>query len=111
MVPTARFKAQIVCVQTFSAEFWQILRRVKQNHDRFIVSPSADPAAIIIGVDEYLRQFVKRPLGAGSALRRDAKVKGLNKLTLRDINRFITETRRDRCRRAHRYSVDSSSAS
>lgn len=46
-----------------------------------------------MGVEEYLRLFA-RPIPEFEAIRREAKAKGLDRLTLRDISREIRPYRR-----------------
>jgi len=87
-------------VPAFAArtQFGQILRRVKQNKERFVVDRRGEPQAVIMSVEDYLKKFVGRPNAALAALRREAKAKGLHQLTLRAINLEIGHARRERRR-------------
>lgn len=91
---------KIVPALTARTQFGQILRRVKQNNERFVVDKRGEPQAVIMSVEDYLRQFVKRPSAALAALRRQAKAKGLDQLSLREINLVIGRARRERRRAA-----------
>lgn len=90
----------IIPALTARTQFGQILRRVKQNNERFLVGRRGEPQAVIMSVEEYLRKFAK-PTEAFEAIRRQAKARGLDRLTLADINREIRAYRRER-RRATR---------
>jgi hypothetical protein len=50
---------------------------------------------VILNVEEYLRLFAK-PTAALTAIRRKAKAKGLDRLSLREINKEIRLARRER---------------
>jgi hypothetical protein len=47
-----------------------------------------------MSTEEYLRKFV-RPIPVVEEIRRDAKAKGLDRLTLKEINREIKLARRE----------------
>ena len=50
---------------------------------------------VIIGIEEYLRNFAK-PLPIVEEIRREAKAKGLDRFTMREIKREIKRYRRVR---------------
>ena len=80
---------------TARTQFGQILRRVREDQEKFVVERRGEGQAVIISVEEYLRLFAQ-PVAEFEALRREAKAKGLDRLTLRDINREIKRYRRER---------------
>ena len=88
--------AKVVPALTARTQFGQILRRVKQNHERFVVDRRGEPQAVIMSVEEYLRKFAKHTPAAIAALRREAKAKGFDQLSLREINLEVGRTRRAR---------------
>ncbi len=92
--------AKVVPALTARTQFGQILRRVKQNKERFVVDRRGEPQAVIMSVEEYLKKFLKRPPAALAALRREARAKRLDQLSLREINLEIARTRRERRRAA-----------
>ncbi len=92
--------AKVVPALTARTQFGQILRRVKQNKERFVVDRRGEPQAVIMSVEDYLKKFVKRPPAALAALRREARAKRLDQLSLREINLEIARTRRERRRAA-----------
>lgn len=86
---------RIVPALTARTQLGQILRRVREDKDKFVVEKRGEPQAVIISVEEYLR-LVDKPIPEFEAIRREAKAKGLDRLTMRDINREIKRYRRER---------------
>ena len=73
----------------------QILRRVRENHERIVVDKRGEPQAVIMSVEEYLRNFARQP-AALAQIQREAKAKRLDLLPLREINLEISRYRRQR---------------
>jgi len=73
----------------------QILDRVRNNQDRFLISRNGEAAAVILSVEDYLRSIVKRP-EALARLQEDARRAGSDKLTLEEIDAEIRALRRGR---------------
>jgi len=92
---TARPVARIVSALTARTQFGQILKRAGQNRERFVVGRRGEPQVVIMGIEEYLRNFAK-PLPVVEEIRREAKAKGLDRWTMREINREIKRYRRER---------------
>jgi prevent-host-death family protein len=74
-------------------QFGQILERVSQNNERFVVTKKGEAKAIILGVEDFL-QAVSEPPESLSDLQRQAKKSGADKLTLEEIEKEIDEVRR-----------------
>ncbi|MGC2528391.1 MAG: type II toxin-antitoxin system Phd/YefM family antitoxin [Candidatus Acidiferrum sp.] len=91
---TARPIERIVTALTARTQFGQILRRVHKDKEKFVVQRRGESQAVILNVEEYLRLFAK-PIPAVEAIRREAKAKGLDRITLREINREIKLARRE----------------
>jgi len=66
----------------------QILERVSKNKDRFLISKRGEAKAVILGVEDYLKNIVKQP-EALTKLQKQAEKAGTNKLTLEEIDREI----------------------
>jgi len=79
----------VISALTARTQFGQILRRVKQKNERFLVGRRGEPQAIIIGIDDYINTFAPTPAWL-KAIGTEAKSKGLNKLTMRQIDAEIT---------------------
>lgn len=100
MVTRAAKVPKIVPALVARTQFGQILRRAKKNQERFVVDRRGEPQAVIMGIEDYLRNFVKdQP--ALAAAQQEAKKKGVDRLSLRQINQEIKSYRRSRRRGAH----------
>lgn len=66
----------------------QILERVKKNQDRFLISKKGEATAVILSVEDYLRNIVKQP-DVLTKLQKQAKKAGTDKLSLEDIDAEI----------------------
>ncbi len=71
----------------------QILERVKKNQDRFLISKRGEATAVILSVEDYLRNIVKQP-DMLTKLQKQAKKAGTDKLSLEDIDAEIKAFRK-----------------
>ena len=71
----------------------QILERVKKNQDRFLISKKGEATAVILSVEDYLKNIVKQP-DVLTKLQEQAKKAGTNKLSLEDIDAEIKAFRK-----------------
>lgn len=85
---------RIVTALTARTQLGQILRRVREGKEKFVVERRGEPQAVILDVGEYVRLFGSR-VPSVEAIRRRAKSKGLDRITLREINREIKAARRE----------------
>jgi prevent-host-death family protein len=76
-------------------QFGQILRRVSHSKERFVVDRRGQPQAVIMGVEEYLRS-VGGAVPVLEEIWKDSKAKGLERITLREINQEIKRYRSER---------------
>ena len=74
-------------------QFGQILDRVSQNQERFLVTKKGEAKAVILGIEDFLRSILETPASLAD-LQAQAKQSGANKLSLEDIEREIREVRR-----------------
>jgi prevent-host-death family protein len=91
----ARQVLRVIPALTARTQLGQILRRVRQNKERFVVDRRGIPQAVIMSVEEYLRNFT-RPISVLEEIRQAAKTKGLDGMTMRAINQEIKRYRRER---------------
>jgi prevent-host-death family protein len=84
---------KIVPALTARTQLGQILKRVRQNKERFVVDKRGEPQAVIMSVEEYLMNFGKPPRVL-QRIRLAAKNKGA--VSMRTINLEIKRYRRDR---------------
>ena len=85
----------IVPALTARTQLGQILKRVRQNNERFVVDRRGEPQAVIMSVEEYLRQFAQPP-AILKKMWRIAKAKKLDSMSLREVNLQIKRHRRER---------------
>lgn len=71
----------------------QILERVKKNQDRFLISRKGEATAVILSIEDYLRNIVKQP-DVLTKLQKQAKKTGADKLSLEDIDAEIKAIRK-----------------
>jgi prevent-host-death family protein len=71
----------------------QILERVKKNQDRFLISRKGEATAVILSVEDYLRNIVKQP-DVLTKLQKQAKKAGMNKLSIEEIDAEIKAFRK-----------------
>jgi prevent-host-death family protein len=84
---------RVVPALTARTQFGQILKRVRQNNERFVVDKRGEPQAVIMSVEEYLMNFGKPPRVL-QQIRLEAKKKG--PVSMRAINLEIKRHRRER---------------
>jgi prevent-host-death family protein len=73
----------------------QILERVKKNQERFVISRKGEPTAVILSVEDYLRNVVKQPKVL-TKLQQQARKAGTAKLTIEEIDAEIKTFRQGR---------------
>ena len=74
-------------------QFGQIMERVSQNRERFLVTKRGEAKAVILGVEDFLQAIVKTPKFL-AALQEQAKKSGADTLTLEEIEAEIASVRR-----------------
>jgi prevent-host-death family protein len=72
----------------------QILKRVRETKKRFVIVRRGDPQAVIMSMEEYVSLFAP-PLPIVEKMRRTAKRKGLDKISMRTIDQEIKRARRE----------------
>jgi len=71
----------------------QILERVKKNQERFLISKKGEATAVILSVEDYLKNILKQP-SVLTKLQKQAKKAGTDKLSLEDIDAEIKAFRK-----------------
>ncbi len=84
---------RIVPALTARTQLGQILKRVRLNNERFVVDRRGEPQAVIMSVEEYLKNF-GRPPRVLERIRQAATEIG--PVSMRTINLEIKRYRRDR---------------
>jgi len=84
---------KVISALTARTQLGQILRRVREQQDRFLISRRGQAQAVILSVEDYLRSVVKRP-GAITELQKAAKESGVNTLSMDEIDAEIAAHRK-----------------
>ena len=78
-------------------EFGEILKRVKGNKERFVVSRKGEAAAVILGYEDFVRSILKiKEPATLRKIRKEARRSGVSKLSLEEINAEIRAAREER---------------
>ena len=85
----------VVSALTARTQLGQILSRVVRKNERFVVDRRGEPQAVIMSINDYINTFAPAPEWL-KAIGKEAKEKGLNKLTMRQIDTEIAAVRRER---------------
>jgi prevent-host-death family protein len=99
MKQQAKPMTNVVSALTARTQLGQIMRRAGQKNERFVVDRRGQPSVVIMSIRDYIDSFAPTPdwlrqIGA------EAKRKGLNKLTMRQIDAEIAAARKERRHRA-----------
>jgi prevent-host-death family protein len=80
---------------TARTQLGQIMTRAVENNDRFLVERNGEPAVLILSVADYIKTIAPPPDWLKN-LQDEAKRKGLDKLTMEEIDAEIAASRRER---------------
>lgn len=84
---------EVIPALTARTHLGQILQRVRERQDRFLISRRGEAQAVILSVEDYLRSMVKRP-EAIAELQEAAKKSGGNTLSMEEIDSEIAAYRK-----------------
>src|SRR5258708_26243525 len=84
-----------ISVDTARTQFGQIIDRAVEHNDRFLVERNGEPAVLIISVTDFVKTLAPSPEWLKD-IQNDANRKGLDKLTMADIDAEIPSVRRQR---------------
>lgn len=76
-------------------QFGEVMRQANENQKRFIVDKRGEPQVVIMGIQDYVNTIAPEA-AVLTALGREAKRKGSNKLSMRQIDNEIKAARRDK---------------
>jgi hypothetical protein len=80
---------------TARTQLGQIMTRAVKHNDRFLVERNGEPVVLILGVADYVKTFAPAPDWLKD-LQDNAKRKGLDRLTMEEIEAEIAASRRER---------------
>jgi prevent-host-death family protein len=86
---------KVISALAARTQLGQIMRRARLEQTRFVVDRRGEPQVVIMGIKDLLDTIApeKKVL---AAIRAEARKKGKDKLSLRQINREIRSYRRER---------------
>jgi prevent-host-death family protein len=90
--------SNIIPALTARTQLGRILKRVRQKNERFVVGRRGEPQAVIMSVEEYLKNFAANA-PALKKIQRAARSKGADRLSEKAINEEIKRYRRQRSAR------------
>jgi prevent-host-death family protein len=88
----------VISALTARTQLGQIIRRTSKNNERFVVERRGEPSVIIMSVKDYINTIAPTPDWLNE-IGTEAKRKGLNKLSMRQIDAEIAAARRERRQR------------
>ena len=91
----------VISALTARTQLGQIIKRATQKNERFLVDRRGQPSVIIMSVKDYIHTIAPTP-GWLKAIQDQARRKGLNKLTRRQINAEIARVRRQESQKKSR---------
>jgi prevent-host-death family protein len=86
---------KVISALAARTQLGQIMRRARTEQTRFVVDRRGEPQVVIMGIKDFLNTIApeKKVL---AAIRAEARKKGKNKLSQREIDREIRSYRRER---------------
>ena len=87
----------VVSALTARTQFGQIIRRVKEKNERFVVDRRGEPQAVIMSIKDYLDTIAPAPAWLKQSWQ-SARRAGVSKLSMRDIDSEIRRFRRERAK-------------
>ena len=85
----------VVSALTARTQFGQIIRRVKEKNERFVVDRRGEPQAVIMSIKDYLDTIAPAPAWLKQSWA-TAKRSGVAKMSMRDIDAEIRRNRREK---------------
>lgn len=83
----------VVSAPTARAQLGQIIKRATENHERFVIDRHGEPSVIIMSLSDYIHAIAPAPKEL-RALQTQARRKGLEKLSMRQIDSIVGAVRR-----------------
>lgn len=85
----------VVSALTARTQFGQILKRASQKDERFVVRRRGEAQVVIMGIRDYIKTFAPAPQWL-EEIWAESERKGLDRITMREINREIAAYRREK---------------
>lgn len=91
--PIKQTTTRTITALTARTQLGQIMQRARTKRERFVVSRNGTPTMVMLSIDDYLENILPRS-DSLKALQGDARKRGLDRLSLADVNREIRAVRR-----------------
>ena len=77
-------------------ELSRLVREAKKTNIRFLLSERGKPQAVVLGIDDFLKNVLKKErLSIIAEIQLEAKEKSLDKMTMKEIDREIKAYRKE----------------
>ena len=86
---------RVISTTKASAQLEQLIRRANRQKTRFIVGKPGETAAVLVGIEDYIRTFAPEP-EVLKVIGEQSRKKGTDKLTRRQIDREIAAYRKEK---------------
>ncbi len=93
MKPASESVNNVVSALTARTQLGQILRRVIDNNERFVVDRRGEPSAVIMSIKDYVDTIAPTPKWLAD-IQAASKRRGTDKLTMRQIDTEIRKVGR-----------------
>ena len=91
--------SNVISALTARTQFGQVMQRATEKRERFVVRRRGLPSVVIMSLNDYI-DIVAPPPKWMKEIHAEAKQKGLDKLTMSQIDAEIAAARRERRQRA-----------
>ena len=84
----------VISALTARTQLGQILKRVSEGNERFLIDRRGEPTVVILSIRDYMESFAPAPKEL-RAMQERAKRTGANKLGMREIDSAIAAVRKN----------------
>lgn len=84
----------VVSTATARTQLDRMLDRVKKNQERFVIDKRGEPQAVLMSIEDFIRTIAPENQSI-EAIRENARGKGVDKLSMRQINAEIAAYRKE----------------
>jgi prevent-host-death family protein len=93
-----KFMTKLVDALSARTQFGKLLKEAEKGKTRFLVSRRGKPKVVILGVEDYLKNFIKQP-EILTTIQFSAEKAGLDKMSDEEIQAEISAYRRSKSKK------------
>lgn len=97
MATQSKANPRILSAAATRSKLGEVLRRVKEGQERFLIQQGGEPQAIVMSIDDYVDAVAPAPNWLESAWK-EAEKNGIDQLSSEEIEREINLARQPRRR-------------